>query len=153
MGVGFATVMVTTSQQTVRAKTPLEVRVDSAREIRQILARPIPGPEPLPAISTKVSGPIPKSRKPRSSPPSQVIRKSGGKHVRLSPVWISDRVRSSDLWRLVAKCPPRRSRLPTGSILGPDQAHRFGSKKKPARSRGGPRLRGGQIMATIRERQ
>lgn len=59
IGVGFATVMLATPQE-VRAKTPLEVRVDSAREIRQILARPIPRPEPLPAISTKVNGPVAK---------------------------------------------------------------------------------------------
>jgi hypothetical protein len=70
IGVGFATVMLATPQE-VRAKTPLEVRVDSAREIRQILARPIPRPEPLPAISTKVNGPVAKVADAKVEPPKR----------------------------------------------------------------------------------
>ena len=36
-------------------KTVLDQRVASAREIREALSRPIPRPEPLPPISTKVA--------------------------------------------------------------------------------------------------
>jgi hypothetical protein len=44
-----------TAQQTQRERTLLDVRMDSAREIRQALARPVPRPAPLPPLPTRVT--------------------------------------------------------------------------------------------------
>jgi hypothetical protein len=49
------------SQETkVRAKTPFEIQLERAREIRQALAKPILGPPPLPPITAKLEKPLPK---------------------------------------------------------------------------------------------
>lgn len=44
-----------TAQQTQRERTLLDVRMESAREIRQALAKPIPHPTPLPPMTTRVT--------------------------------------------------------------------------------------------------
>jgi hypothetical protein len=44
-----------TAQQTQRERTLLDVRIESAREIRQALAKPIPHPTPLPPMTTRVT--------------------------------------------------------------------------------------------------
>jgi hypothetical protein len=57
---GAATVLgkaTSDSQSQAKTKTVLEVQVESAREIREALARPVAGPEPLPPISSKLSKP------------------------------------------------------------------------------------------------
>ena len=40
-------------RQTERERTLLDYRVESSREIRQALAKPVPGPEPLPPLTAK----------------------------------------------------------------------------------------------------
>lgn len=42
------------SQQTQRERTLLDLRMDSSREIRQVLAKPLPQPEPLPPITARL---------------------------------------------------------------------------------------------------
>ena len=44
-----------TLQQTQQERTLLDVRMESAREIRQALAKPVPHPEPLPPVTTRVT--------------------------------------------------------------------------------------------------
>ena len=44
-----------TLQQTQRERTLLDVRMESAREIRQALAKPVPHPAPLPPVTTRVT--------------------------------------------------------------------------------------------------
>ena len=68
IGVGFAAVMLT-APQAERTKTALELRVESAREIKQALAQPIPAPEPLPPISSKVNKPVVKIAEAKPEPP------------------------------------------------------------------------------------
>jgi len=41
-------------QQAAQERSPLQARLDSAREIKEALARPIPAPEPLGPISSKL---------------------------------------------------------------------------------------------------
>jgi hypothetical protein len=43
------------SQQTQREQTLLDDRMESSREIRQALAKPLPRPEPLPPIIARVA--------------------------------------------------------------------------------------------------
>ena len=62
------------TQQTAKAKSPLEVHFASAREIREALARPIPGPEPLPPISSKVNKPTVKVAEAKAEPPPKPKR-------------------------------------------------------------------------------
>ena len=42
------------SQQTQRERTLLDFRMESSREIRQALAKPLPQPEPLPPITARL---------------------------------------------------------------------------------------------------
>src|SRR6476659_7015757 len=42
------------SQQTQRERTMLDLRMESSREIRQALAKPLPQPEPLPPITARL---------------------------------------------------------------------------------------------------
>jgi hypothetical protein len=42
-------------QQAEREKTLLDLRVESSREIRQALAKPIPPPEPLPPLTARAA--------------------------------------------------------------------------------------------------
>ena len=56
------TISVTSEQSVARAKTPFEIQLDSAREVREALAKPIPAPEPLPKITAKLEKPIAASR-------------------------------------------------------------------------------------------
>jgi len=44
-------------QKGPKSKTVLEMQAESAREIRQALARPVAAPEPLPPISSKLHKP------------------------------------------------------------------------------------------------
>lgn len=44
-----------TAPQTQRERTLLDVRVESAREIRRALAKPVPHPAPLPPVTTRVT--------------------------------------------------------------------------------------------------
>jgi hypothetical protein len=70
IGVAMAALVASSAgiQQTAKAKSPLEVQVASAREIREALARPIPGPEPLPPISSKVNKPTMKVAEAKTEP-------------------------------------------------------------------------------------
>ena len=56
------TISVTSEQSVARAKTPFEIQLDSAREVREALAKPIPAPQPLPRITAKLEKPIAASR-------------------------------------------------------------------------------------------
>jgi hypothetical protein len=73
-GIGIALTVVTSSvasQQVVaRAKTPFEIQLDSAREVREALAKPIPAPQPLPRITAKLEKPVAKVVA-RSVPPKR----------------------------------------------------------------------------------
>ena len=73
-GIGVALTMVTSSvasQQSVTpVKTPFEIQLDSAREVRAALAKPIPAPQPLPQITAKLERPIAKVGA-RSVPPKR----------------------------------------------------------------------------------
>jgi hypothetical protein len=54
-GIGLAVVVKTAaglSQPAAREKTLLDLRIESSREIREALAKPVAGPEPLPPITT-----------------------------------------------------------------------------------------------------
>jgi hypothetical protein len=68
-GIGIALTVVTSSvasQQVVaRAKTPFEIQLDSAREVREALAKPIPAPQPLPRITAKLEKPVAKVVPPK----------------------------------------------------------------------------------------
>ena len=63
-GIGVALTVVTSSvasqHAVARVKTPFEIQLDSAREVREALARPIPAPQPLPQITAKLEKPITK---------------------------------------------------------------------------------------------
>ena len=60
------------SQETqVRAKTPFEIQLESAREIRQALAKPILGPPPPPPITGKLEKPVPKLAAVRPTSPKR----------------------------------------------------------------------------------
>ena len=63
-GIGVALTAVTSSvasqHAVARVKTPFEIQLDSAREVREALARPIPAPQPLPQITAKLEKPITK---------------------------------------------------------------------------------------------
>ena len=65
-GIGVALTAVASSvvsqQSVARAKTPFEIQLDSAREVREALAKPIPAPQPLPRITAKLEKPIAASR-------------------------------------------------------------------------------------------
>ena len=73
-GIGVALTMVTTSvasqQSVTHVKTPFEIQLDSAREVRDALAKPIPTPQPLPQITAKPEKPIAKVAA-RSVPPKR----------------------------------------------------------------------------------
>jgi hypothetical protein len=73
-GIGIALTVVTSSvasQQVVAsAKTPFEIQLDSAREVREALAKPIPAPQPLPRITAKLEKPVAKVVA-RSVPPKR----------------------------------------------------------------------------------
>ena len=75
-GIGIAltavTISVTSEQSVARAKTPFEIQLDSAREVREALAKPIPAPEPLPKITAKLEKPLAKVVvATRSAPPKR----------------------------------------------------------------------------------
>lgn len=76
IGVAIATIVASSAgiqQQTAKPKSPLEVQVASAREIREALARPIAGPEPLQPISSKVKPPV-KVAEAKAEPPPKPKR-------------------------------------------------------------------------------
>jgi hypothetical protein len=62
IGVSLAAILNTAvvSEPTAKIKSPLDARIESAREVREALAKPIPAPEPLLPITAKVSRPSPK---------------------------------------------------------------------------------------------
>ena len=72
MGVALTAVAssVVSQQSVARAKTPFEIQLDSAREVRAALAKPIPAPQPLPEITAKLEKPIAKVAA-RSVPPGR----------------------------------------------------------------------------------
>jgi len=74
-GIGIAltavTISVTSEESVARAKTPFEIQLDSAREVREALAKPIPAPEPLPKITAKLEKPLAKVVATRSAPPKR----------------------------------------------------------------------------------
>ena len=60
MAYGFARATRASEESTRRTeqeKTVLNQRLESAREIRQALARPVPPPDPLPPINAKLANP------------------------------------------------------------------------------------------------
>jgi hypothetical protein len=81
IGVGFAGVMVA-APQAERTKTALELRVESAREIKQALAQPIPVPEPLPPISSKTNKPAVKVAEAKPEPPTKPKRSRVARQAR-----------------------------------------------------------------------
>lgn len=74
-GVGVALTVVTSSVVSqpivARAKTPFEIQLESAREVREALAKPIPAPQPLPQITAKLEKPIAKVAARRPLPPKR----------------------------------------------------------------------------------
>ena len=74
-GMGVALTAVTSSvvsqPAVARAKTPFEIQLDSAREVREALAKPIPAPQPLPQITAKLEKPIAKVAAARPLPPKR----------------------------------------------------------------------------------
>lgn len=92
IGVAMAALVVSSAgiQQTAKTKSPLELQVANAREIREALARPIPGPEPLPPISSKVNKPTVKVAEIKPEPPSKpkrprVVRQAGEAFASIEP--------------------------------------------------------------------
>ena len=73
-GIGVALTVVTSSvasePSVTRVKTPFEIQLDTAREVRDALAKPIPTPQPLPQITAKPEKPIAKVAA-RSVPPKR----------------------------------------------------------------------------------
>jgi hypothetical protein len=73
-GIGVALTVVTSSvasePSVTRVKTPFEIQLDTAREVRDALAKPIPTPQPLPQITAKPDKPIAKVAA-RSVPPKR----------------------------------------------------------------------------------
>jgi hypothetical protein len=70
VGYGFTKVTVASEEAARRSeqeKTVLAERIESAREIRRALARPVPPPDPLPPITAK----------PANSPVAAELRNSG----------------------------------------------------------------------------
>src|SRR5215218_4059330 len=72
IGYGFTKVTMASEEATRRAqqeKTLLNERVDSAREIRRALARPVAPPDPLPPITAKPANSTvtPELNRPRNS--------------------------------------------------------------------------------------
>jgi len=65
------TISVMSEQSVARAKTPFEIQLDSAREVGEALAKPIPAPEPLPKITAKLEKPLVKVAATRSAPPKR----------------------------------------------------------------------------------
>ena len=58
VGYGFTKVTVASEEATRRSeqeKTVLAERIESAREIRRALARPVPPPDPLPPVTAKLA--------------------------------------------------------------------------------------------------
>jgi hypothetical protein len=47
-------------QHAERTKSPLELRIESAREVRTALSKPIPASQPLPPITAKLEKPVAK---------------------------------------------------------------------------------------------
>lgn len=74
-GIGAALMVVAKSavvtQQTAQDKSPLQVRLESAREIREALAKPVPAPQPLPPITAKLSKPLTKVAAAKPEPVKQ----------------------------------------------------------------------------------
>jgi hypothetical protein len=71
MGATVAAIVNTTPAPqgaSVRTKSPLELRVESAREVREALAKPIVQPEPLPPITAKLAKPVTKLAVARPAP-------------------------------------------------------------------------------------
>jgi hypothetical protein len=73
---GFMTFVTAGSGTAQREKTPLELRVETAREIRAALQRPLPPIEPLPPLTRKAaretSKPVESSEAKRDRPPRAV---------------------------------------------------------------------------------
>jgi hypothetical protein len=63
-GIGVALTVVASTvvshEAVARAKTPFEIQLESAREVREALAKPIPAPQPLPQITAKLEKPVAK---------------------------------------------------------------------------------------------
>ena len=62
IGLGVAAIATTAvvSSPSVQDKTALQLRIESAREVREALAKPVPAPAPLPPITAKLERPVPK---------------------------------------------------------------------------------------------
>jgi hypothetical protein len=75
IGVSLAALVNTaiTAEPSVRAKSPLDARIESAQEVRLALAKPIPGPDPLPPITAKVKRPASRVAARRASRPNQEL--------------------------------------------------------------------------------
>lgn len=59
------------TERSAQSKTPFELQLESAREIRRTLARPIERPEPLPPITAKIARPAAKVAIARTDRPMQ----------------------------------------------------------------------------------
>ena len=111
-GIGFTiSALVASSagtQQTAKAKSPLEVQVASAREIREALARPMPGPEPLPPISSKVNKPTVKVAEAKAEPPPKPKRSRIARQAREAFASIEPFQQQPPFFQFVAFGPARR---------------------------------------------
>lgn len=71
-GIGIALAMVSGSagslEQSTRAKTPFEIQLQSAREVREALAKPVARPEPLAPITARLEKPVAKLAAVRPAP-------------------------------------------------------------------------------------
>ena len=74
-GIGAALAVVSASvvshESAARTKTPFELQLESAREVRQALAKPIAAPQPLPPITAKLEKPVVKVAAVRPAPPKR----------------------------------------------------------------------------------
>jgi hypothetical protein len=96
IGVTLAAIVNTaiTSEPSVRAKLPLDARIESAREVRMALAKPVPRAQPLPPITAKVNSPAPKVVAARQVPkPNQQVAMQRARQAfaRLAPLSQSQR--------------------------------------------------------------
>ena len=86
-GIGVALSAVTGSvvsqQYVARVKTPFEIQLNSAREVREALAKPIPAPQPLPKITAKLEKPIAKvaASRPLTPPRNTEVAMRGSRQA------------------------------------------------------------------------
>jgi hypothetical protein len=83
IGVSFAAIVnsAVVSEPPVKVRSPLDARIESAREVRLALAKPLPAPDPLPPITAKVHRPAPKVAARPTTKPSEARAMEGARQV------------------------------------------------------------------------